>query len=68
MSLKIKSNLLVKFKVIFIWVIGFSFGTVGQTNTNVSARSIALASCVATLKDMSVIQMNPSVLELALSL
>ena len=62
MSLKIKSNLLVKFKVIFIWVIGFSFGTVGQTNTNVSARSIALASCVATLKDMSVIQMNPSVL------
>ena len=62
MSLKIKSNLLVRFKVIFIWVIGFSFGSAGQTNTNVSARSIALASCVANLKDMSVLQMNPSVL------
>jgi len=59
---KIKSNLLVRFKVIFIWVIGFPFGNLGQTNTNVSARSIALASCVATLKDMSVLQMNPSVL------
>ena len=62
MSLKIKSNLLVRFKVFFISVIGFFFGVVGQTNTNVSARSIALASCVATIKDMSVLQINPSVL------
>ena len=62
MSLKIKSNLLVRFKVIFIWVIGLPFGNLGQTNTNVSARSIALASCVATIKDMSVLQINPSVL------
>ena len=62
MSLKIKSNLLVRFKVIFIWVICFPFGNLGQTNTNVSARSIALASCVATIKDMSVLQINPSVL------
>lgn len=34
----------------------------GQTLSNTSARSIALASSVATLDDITVMQMNPSVL------
>ena len=34
----------------------------GQSISNTSARSIALASSVATLDDITVMQMNPSVI------
>jgi len=53
---------LVKYSLPIVFICFLSFIAKSQTYSNVSARSIALASNVATLNDVTVIQMNPSVL------
>ena len=53
---------MVKYEIILCWVFFISYVVRGQMISNTSARSVGLASSVATLDDITVLQMNPSVL------
>ncbi len=51
-----------KYKLLFILLLFGNQWILGQTNIHVSARSISLASSVATMNDLSVLTSNPVVL------